>query len=110
TARADAAGNIAAEYQGPINNWRDYTITAADSKSDARAAAGGSEAANLDQCANGQATIPPSSLACTGNNWVNGNVNGSKAHYQEGDSVAYRMIMTNVPAGARHVTIQWDTS
>jgi hypothetical protein len=76
-------------------------------------AAGGSEAANLDQCANGN---PISPTACDTNNatdWVNGNLGMSKATYFEGDSIPYRMRFTNLTGGASSVhtvTIQWDTT
>ena len=45
---------------------------------------------NLDQWADG----PAPDADGTGKNneaWVNGNLNSSKAHYNEGDSIPYRM-------------------
>ena len=39
------------------------------------------ESANLDQCANGQFG---STAICSGDAWINGNVNENKAHYFEG--------------------------
>ncbi len=56
------------------------------------------QAANLDQWAN------------TDNAWVNGNVGASKAAYREGDSLPYRMIMTNLTPGNHTLVIQWDTT
>ncbi len=41
--------------------------------------------ASLDQCANGPLSAPST---CNPNDWVNGNLGSSKAHYYEGDSVA----------------------
>ena len=69
--------------------------------------------ANLDQCANGT-LASPSVPACAPNTWVNGNVNESKAHYLEGDSIPYRMLMNNLSFGAASpvhtLTIEWDTT
>ena len=67
-------------------------------------------AANLDQCANGT-LASPNVPACNPNEWVNGNVNESKAHYFEGDSIPYRMKLSNfTPGVAVHtLTIEWDS-
>src|SRR3954471_11572433 len=51
--------------------------------------------ANLDQCANGSAASP-NVPACDPSEWVNGNLRSSKAHYFEGDSVPYRMVLDNL--------------
>jgi uncharacterized repeat protein (TIGR01451 family) len=77
--------------------------------------AGGNPAADLDQCANGQAP----SLATDGCNtssseWVNGNLGPSKSTYREGDSIPYRMRFSNLTtsgAGASYtLVIEWDTT
>src|SRR2546426_6790589 len=66
---------------------------------DAAAAPSGSSA-SLEQCTNGATgtTIQlqqcaGSSLAAVGTykNWVNGNANGSKAHWREGEFISYRV-------------------
>jgi len=68
--------------------------------------------ANLDQCANDPA--PSSHLdGCNSNanQWVNGNLGASKAVYQEGDSIPYRITFTNLSTSGTHVvTIEWDTT
>lgn len=66
--------------------------------------------ANLDQCANGGVGDPVE--PCSGANWVNGNVNNSKAHWTEGQSVAYRQILTGFTVGTtgNTVTIGYDTT
>jgi hypothetical protein len=65
-------------------------------------------AANLDQCANGQLGSP---LICIDPNWENGNLNESKAHYFEGEVVAYRMRFINLDTAVSHtVVIEWDTT
>src|SRR6266496_3460461 len=64
--------------------------------------------ANLDQCANGPSYAP---VECTGLAWQNGNANSGNAHWSEGDSIAYRVQLANIPLGTTHrVTIQWDTT
>ncbi len=64
--------------------------------------------ADLDQCGNGPASAP---VPCTLDAWQNGNVNESKAHYAEGDSVPYRMKMDQLTIGASNtLTISYDTT
>lgn len=40
--------------------------------------------------------------------WVNGNAGASNAHYQEGQSIPYRMVMQNLTLGSHSVVIEWD--
>jgi hypothetical protein len=63
--------------------------------------------ANLDQCRNGASTAP---VKCSGTAWVNGNAGASNAHYVEGDSISYRMVMTGLSLGTHTLVIQWDTT
>src|SRR5512133_1309739 len=80
------------------------TLTASSSFTDAN------PSADLDQCANAQAPSP-STDGCTGSSdWVNGNVNGGKANYFEGDSLPYRMTMDNLSLASHTITIEWDTT
>ena len=67
--------------------------------------------ADLDQCANGSLSAP-TVPACNPNEWVNGNLGASKAHYLEGDSIPYRMKFGSLATGAflHSVTIEWDTT
>jgi hypothetical protein len=67
-------------------------------------------AGNLDQCANGGIGDPVD--PCSGSAWVNGNVNSSKAHWVEGQSVAYRQILTGFTVGStgNTVTLGYDTT
>jgi uncharacterized repeat protein (TIGR01451 family) len=72
------------------------------------------QAADLDQCANGQSPSPPTD-GCdgtSGTSWVNGNLNASKSVYREGDSIAYRMRFTNIVIGTtiHTVVLEWDTT
>src|SRR5215204_284357 len=67
------------------------------------------ESANLDQCANGGVGDPVQ--PCSGANWVNGNVNQAKAHWTEGQSVAYRQVLAGFTVGSSYsVTIGYDTT
>lgn len=40
--------------------------------------------------------------------WVNGNAGASNAHYQEGQSIPYRLVMKDLPLGPNTVVIEWD--
>jgi hypothetical protein len=63
----------------------------------------------LDQWADGPA---PDADGTGGNNevFVNGNLNQTKAHYNEGDSIPYRTVIDDLTPGVTYgVTIQWDT-
>lgn len=66
----------------------------------------------LEQCANGGRAIPQPIDPCdTGSEWITGIVNSNKAHYVEGDSVPYRLIIDGLtPNTATSVSIAWDTS
>ncbi len=60
---------------------------------------------NLDQGKNGGISNTPISPV----EWVNGNLNQSGAHYQEGQSVPYRVILTGLPVNVPStVKIEWD--
>ena len=57
-------------------------------------------AANLDQWGN----LPPAA-------WQNGNLGQSSSKYYEGDSIPYRLKLTDLATGPGHtVTIEWDTT
>lgn len=60
--------------------------------------------ANLDQIRNGSKTSPVSPA-----NWVNGNAGASQAHYAEGWSIPYRMLLENLStSGSHELVIEWD--
>jgi uncharacterized repeat protein (TIGR01451 family) len=74
------------------------------------AASAGNPSADLDQCANGSLSSP-NVPACNPDEWVNGNLGASKAHYFEGDSIPYRMKFDNLATtGTHEVIIEWDTT
>src|SRR6476469_887147 len=58
---------------------------------------------DLDQARNGGPTSPIDPP-----NWVNGNANSTQAHYVEGWSIPYRVILSNLDPGSHTVRIQWD--
>jgi hypothetical protein len=68
--------------------------------------AGTKAAGNLDQVRNGAAASPTNPV-----DWVNGNAGASNAHYKEGQSIPYRLTLTNLPTGPSNVNsvkIEWD--
>lgn len=66
-------------------------------------------AADLDQCANGG--VGDADEQCRGGNWVNGNLGPSKAHYAEGESLPYRMVLSGLSTSGSHVlALEWDTT
>jgi len=59
---------------------------------------------NIDQVRNGSASSPVNPAT-----WVNGNAGASNAHYVEGYSIPYRVIIENLSGtGPRSVDIEWD--
>jgi len=59
--------------------------------------------ADLDQVRNGSfdAPIDPP-------DWVNGNAGASNAHYFEGQSIPYRLKLSNISVGGHIAVIEWD--
>ena len=72
----------------------------------------GNPAADIDQCANDAApSFSYDGCATTATQWVNGNLGASKSVYNEGDSIPYRIRLSNLSlTGTRSVTIEWDTT
>lgn len=62
-------------------------------------------AANLDQTRNGTASSPNDPP-----NWVNGNAGASQAHYNEGHSIPYRVVLTDLDTAVttHFIDIEWD--
>ncbi len=61
-------------------------------------------AADLDQIHNGSASRPLNLP-----DWVNGNANAQHAHFLEGHSMAYRLVLTKLTPGSHTLVIGWDT-
>ncbi len=113
---ADKSGSFVASipFDSLSSESGRYTLKAFGSKTKASAEAtilnAIAAAGNLDQCANGGIGDPVE--PCSGAGWVNGAVNDSKAHWIEGQSLAYRQILTGfTPGSTGHtVTIGYDTT
>jgi uncharacterized repeat protein (TIGR01451 family) len=83
----------------------------------ARPAAAATEAARLDQCANGGVGPPlvlapclVGTLAGTSySGWVTGDVNSSKAHWKEGQFISYRATITGLSSGSHDLVIDYET-
>jgi hypothetical protein len=58
-------------------------------------------AGNLDQSHNGGVAAAPISPV----EWVNGNANEQHSHYVEGESIPYRLVMTDLPPGSAIVVV-----
>jgi len=80
----------------------------------AYAAPSSSAAANIDQCTNGGVgkTPEPCKIGGVYSNWVNGNSNGQKSHWKEGEFISYRATITGLSgngAVTHTLRIQYDT-
>jgi uncharacterized protein affecting Mg2+/Co2+ transport len=62
-----------------------------------------SSSATLSQAANGTFNAPVSPVT-----WQSGNLNQNSSHYFEGQSAAYRLVMTGLTPGPHVVVIEWD--
>ena len=40
--------------------------------------------------------------------WITGNANSGKAHYSEGQSIPYRVVLTGVSPGNHSLVVEWD--
>jgi hypothetical protein len=65
---------------------------------------------NIEQCANGPLSAPIHCNVSSGNDgWARGNVNESKSHYYEGDSLPIRIVADGLTIGDSYtVTIGYD--
>ena len=59
--------------------------------------------ADLDQVRNGSAASPIDPAS-----WVNGNAGSSNSHYTEGQSIPYRIRLTNISLDDHTIDIEWD--
>ncbi len=70
-------------------------------------------AATLDQCRNGGVGATPVPCNPTTKNplgWQNGNAQGQQAHWREGDSISYRVIITGLTPGSTNTLLfNWST-
>src|SRR5215467_4498769 len=105
------------------------TMTAPAAIMLAQPAAAANGSASLSQCTNGMVSpltpqpcigsnINAASVAISGinggastsyKNWVNGNSNGSKSHWREGEFIAYRAVISGISAGTHTLVFTYDT-
>ncbi|HBL62348.1 MAG TPA: hypothetical protein DDZ80_29325, partial [Cyanobacteria bacterium UBA8803] len=113
----DPDGNgpqIASAYHATLiltatGNGADSTLGTADDQTATTTFtdAGSKEAANLDQWQNG----PSDNLDPNQDGWVNGNLNGSQAHYNEGEYVPYRTTLSALDPNIKYWhQFEWDTT
>ena len=58
----------------------------------------------IEQASNGTSSLPISPV-----DWVNGNITERKAHFVEGHSIPFRLVVTGLSNGTHRVLIGWDT-
>ena len=121
-ATADATGNLSYDYQlngvAGVYEARAYPANWSGEWSETPIASVTftDASANLDQCTNGGVGDTPE--PCKGSNgseidgfknWVNGNVNATKAHWREGEFLSYRDTISIDVAGTHVFQIHYDT-
>ncbi len=97
---ASSSGAFTTSFSLPSYFVATYLVTATGPVSGMATTTFTDSAASLDQCTNGSVGPPIVLEPCTGSNaaavntfknWVNGNANGSKSHWFEGDFISYRV-------------------
>ena len=112
---ADDSGGFTTTYSPPSIPGR-YKITATDGTNTAKTAATEADVfgAKLAQCRNGGVGEPPIDCTDSPTGWENGNAGKENAHYAEGQSIPYRLVIQDTggslgsPKTIR-VSIEWDT-
>ncbi|MFM7328264.1 MAG: hypothetical protein ACKO3B_05980 [Bacteroidota bacterium] len=61
------------------------------------------QTARLEQALNGGVGLPPVSPVT----WTLGNATETSSHYKEGESIPYRMVLSNLSAGTHTLVIGW---
>ena len=106
-----ADGSISDAFQLP--NWfiATYDVTATGNLTGRTASTTFTDSSsNLDQCVDGGVGNTPEPCKTAGfSNWVNGNANGQKAHWAEGDFIPYRATVGPVAAGSHTLEMHYDT-
>src|SRR5205823_5982557 len=109
-AAVQADGTVTDSFQLP--NWfiATYDVTATGNPSGLTASTTFTDSSsNLDQCVNGGVGDTPQACRDALSNWVNGNANGQKAHWAEGDFIPYRATVGPVAAGSHTLEMHYDT-
>ena len=113
TAAAD--GSFTDVFELPLQFVSDYDVTATGPVSGTATTTftDAPVSADLDQCRNGGVGEPDVQCADLAGplGWANGNAGAENAHWNEGESVAYRMRFDGLTVGgANSVVISWDTT
>ena len=123
TATSDGSGNLSYSYQldGVQGTYeaRVYPSTWAGDWTQSPVASVNFEdhVADLDQCTNGAVGPPIAAEPCQGSNtaaqntfknWENGNANGSKAHWAEGEFISYRVTLSSLAAGTHTLVMHYS--
>ena len=100
--------NLRFAFRGRVHGAGDRHLSLGDSVTVTHTFTGAND--QLEQCGNGGVGDPP--ITCAGSAWQHGNLNDNQAHYNEGDSVPYRLTMEGLSTGAttHTATIAWDTT
>jgi hypothetical protein len=62
--------------------------------------------ATISQCANGPFSDPNPCIVDNGaTGWISGNVNAGKGHYNEGDFLPYRVVMSGLTSGTEYTVV-----
>src|SRR6266700_2665441 len=111
TTQADGSGNINTTFQILANDAGvTFTLTATGQSSNQTATATFTDSSNPTakdwQAENGGFGSPPINPV----DWVSGNVNGTKGHYLEGQSIPYSVCLGNLTPGVPATTsFKYDT-
>jgi hypothetical protein len=116
---ADSAGEFTRSFQLPQSFVASYFATASGPSSGTATTTFTDSAYNLDQCTNGGvgdtpepcggSNIQPNGAVDGFENWVNGNANGQKAHWKEGEFISYRARLSGISAGSHTLIVHYDT-
>ena len=111
-ASPDSAGDIVHKFTLPTTFIAEYRVDATQGALSATSTfTDANPSADLDQCANDPApSASTDGCSASSNDWINGNMNASKAVYFEGDSLPYRLRFDNLSLASHTVTIEWDTT
>ncbi len=116
---ANPLGGFTLQFKLPNSFAASYLVTATGASATATTTFTDSNPYSLDQCTNGGvgetpepcrgSSIQPNGAVETFKNWVNGDANGQKAHWKEGDFIAYRTRLSGLTAGTHTLILHYDT-
>jgi hypothetical protein len=114
----NSLGGLTTQFKLPSYLVASYLVTATGPSGTATTTFTDSNPYNLDQCTNGGvgetpepcrgSKIQPNGAVEGFKNWENGDANGQKAHWKEGDFVPYRARISGIGAGTHTLTLEYD--